>query len=54
MDPMLREQLRTCQWLSVCGVGIRTSHDVVVYNWCISMATLGSIWKFFIYKGWKR
>jgi hypothetical protein len=40
---MLKEQRRTCEQQSVCGVGIRTSHRAIVYNQCISMATLGSI-----------
>jgi hypothetical protein len=34
-------------WLqNVCGLGMSTSHCVIVCNWCISMATLRSIWFF--------
>ncbi len=42
---MLRKQIKTCEWWSICGVGIKTSHHAIVCNQCIFMATLGLIWK---------
>jgi hypothetical protein len=53
-DLILWEWISTCELQNVCGLGMNTSHCVIVCNWCISMATLGSIWNFFICKGWTR
>ncbi len=44
-DTMLRKPIKTCEWWNICGVGIKTSHNAIVCNQWIFMATLGLIWK---------